>query len=133
MDKRKILFIDDDKMCHTLIELIIPEVTNYELVLTFNGPEAIEYAKQHADEFDFVISDIMLPGLNGYELFDLFQKDERLAKKPFIFQSGYVWQKEFVEENLASRMVILNKPYTQDDLLNAIAEVEKIIESDERK
>lgn len=131
--KRKILFIDDDKMCHTLIDLIIPEVTDYELISAFNGKDAVELAKKHAHEISFVIADIMLPGLDGYEIFDIFRRDETLSKKPFVFQSGYVWQKEFVEQNLASRMIILSKPYTQEDLLKVIAEVEAIIESDERQ
>jgi hypothetical protein len=47
MKKRNIiLFIDDEKVCHTLAELIIPNFTDYKLVGAFCGNEAIELAKR---------------------------------------------------------------------------------------
>lgn len=137
MDKKNkknntILFVDDHKMCHIFVDFIIPNFTDYELISAFSGKDAVELGKKHRDKIFCVISDIMLPDIDGYEIFDIFDNDDTLGKKPFIFQSGYVEQKEFLEKQLSKRIVILSKPYTQDDLLNAIKEAEEIVKYNEK-
>ncbi|MDP5109835.1 MAG: response regulator, partial [Rickettsiaceae bacterium] len=79
MKKRNIiLFIDDEKVCHTLAELIIPNFTDYKLVGAFCGNEAIELAKRYASDIALVLSDIMLPGINGYQVYSKLKEDKRL-------------------------------------------------------
>ena len=68
-NKKVILFIDDEKICHTLAELIIPNFTDYKLVGAFTGEEALMLAKRYSKELFLVLSDIMLPDINGYDLF----------------------------------------------------------------
>ena len=121
MKKRSIiLFIDDEKVCHTLAELIIPNFTDYKLVGAFSGNEAIELAKRYASDIALVLSDIMLPGINGYQVYSQLKEDERFANIPFIFQSGLVSQEEELKRHVISDVTILYKPYKQSDLLKAI-------------
>ena len=121
MKKRNIiLFIDDEKVCHTLAELIIPNFTDYKLIGAFSGNEAIELAKRYASDIALVLSDIMLPGINGYQVYSQLKEDERFANIPFIFQSGLGSQEEELKRHVISDVTLLYKPYKQSDLLKAI-------------
>ena len=128
MKKRNIiLFIDDEKVCHTLAELIIPNFTDYKLVGAFSGNEAIELAQRYASDIALVLSDIMLPGINGYQVYSQLKEDERFANIPFIFQSGLVSQEEELKRHVISDVTILYKPYKQSDLLKAINDTLKSV------
>lgn len=128
MKKRNIiLFIDDEKVCHTLAELIIPNFTDYKLIGAFSGNEAIELAKRYASDIALVLSDIMLPGINGYQVYSQLKEDERFANIPFIFQSGLDSQEEELKRHVISDVTILYKPYKQSDLLKAINDTLKSV------
>ena len=128
MKKRNIiLFIDDEKVCHTLAELLIPNFTDYKLIGAFSGNEAIELAKRYASDIALVLSDIMLPGINGYQVYSQLKEDERFANIPFIFQSGLGSQEEELKRHVISDVTILYKPYKQSDLLKAINDTLKSV------
>jgi CheY-like chemotaxis protein len=128
MKKRNIiLFIDDEKVCHTLAELIIPNFTDYKLIGAFSGNEAIELAKRYASDIALVLSDIILPGINGYQVYSQLKEDERFANIPFIFQSGLGSQEEELKRHVISDVTILYKPYKQSDLLKAINDTLKSV------
>lgn len=115
-----ILFIDDDKICHTMVELIIPNLTKYKIIGAYDGAEALELAKRYANNICLILSDIMLPDINGYEIFNKLQSNAKLSSVPFIFQSGLGSQEVALKENIKGDVQIIYKPYTQDDLLEAI-------------
>ena len=121
--KDKILFIDDEKICHTLADLIIPNFTEYKLIKAFNGNEAIELSARYANEIAIVITDVLLPGMNGFEIYKKLKSDTRFSDVAFVFQSGCSDQDLKVISGINESFddfVILHKPYTKDDLLNAI-------------
>ena len=121
-NKKVILFIDDEKICHTLVELIIPNFTDYKLVGAFTGEEALMLAKRYSKELCLVLSDIMLPDINGYDIFKTLRADSRFAKTPFVFQSGLDSQEEELRKNIDEEVKIIYKPYKQEELLNVIKE-----------
>ncbi len=129
MKKRNtILFVDDEKICHTLAELIIPNFTDYKLVVAYSGNEAIDLAKRYASSIALVLSDIMLPDINGYEVYSRLKNDERFTNVPFVFQSGLASQEEELKKHVTTNVSMLYKPYKQSDLLMAINEALKISE-----
>jgi len=121
-----ILFVDDEKICHTLIDLIIPNFTKYRLINAYNAEEAITLGTRYANDICLVLSDIMLPDLNGYIIYNIFRKNEKTNKIPFIFQSGLISQELELRKNLIDEPVeIIYKPYKQADLLSIISKVLK--------
>ena len=120
LNKDIILFIDDEKICHSLVELIIPNFTRYKLISAFTGAEAIELAKRYAGNIALVLSDIMLPDINGYEVYARLREDPRLASAPFVFQSGIASHEEELKKHINNDVKLLYKPYTQSDLLQVI-------------
>lgn len=125
-DKQKvILFIDDEKICHTLVELIIPNFTEYKLVGAFNGKEAIMLAKRYVKELSLILSDIMLPDINGYEIYNTLKEDARFTDIPFVFQSGIEAQEQELRKNIAEEVQTIYKPYKQEELLKIIKDLAK--------
>lgn len=125
-DKQKvILFIDDEKICHTLVELIIPNFTEYKLVGAFNGKEAIMLAKRYVKELSLILSDIMLPDINGYEIYNTLRADSRFTNIPFVFQSGIEAQEQELRKNISEEIRTIYKPYKQEELLKIIKELAK--------
>ncbi len=122
MKRDIILFIDDEKICHTLADLIIPNFTNFKLISAYNGQEAIDLAKRYSSQLCLVLSDILLPDISGYEIFKILKQDPKLKDIPFIFQSGLSSQENSTLENINEDIRIIHKPYKQNDLLEAINE-----------
>lgn len=61
----KILLIDDDlKLCRLIKDYLTP--LGYQVTQAHSGPEGL--ARATGEEFDAVILDVMLPGMNGYEV-----------------------------------------------------------------
>ncbi len=64
-DARKILVIDDDrKLCGLIRDYLKPH--GFEVSARFTGPEGLEAATE--DEYEAVILDVMLPGMDGFEV-----------------------------------------------------------------
>ena len=123
-EKDVILFVDDEKICHTLVDLIIPNFTKYKVINAYTAAEAISLGKRYANNICLVLSDIMLPDLNGYEIYNHFKKEEKMNKVPFIFQSGLPFQEPELRRNLIDEPIeIIYKPYRQSELLGVISKV----------
>jgi diguanylate cyclase (GGDEF)-like protein len=77
----KILIVDDEP---TIVELLEEHLRSegYETLRAFSGEEALQMLE--ADVPDLVLLDLMLPGMDGYEVCRLMQKDARLNHIPVI-------------------------------------------------
>ncbi|HKF51806.1 MAG TPA: response regulator [Candidatus Acidoferrales bacterium] len=66
---------------------------------------------------DAVITDVIMPGKDGYEVCQLIKKDEHLAKTPVILMSGVV-DKTVAEKAIAVRAdELIRKPFQPQDLI----------------
>jgi len=82
--KNSVLIVDDDKAnIIVLTHVLTPE---YIVYAAKNGPEAIEAAKEHLP--DVVLLDIIMPGMNGFEVLSLLRSDEKTEAIPVIFVTG---------------------------------------------
>ncbi|MFI5153634.1 MAG: response regulator [Chitinophagales bacterium] len=67
----KILVVDDEKDIQILFEQRFrKEIRSGEMhfVFTYSGEEALDYLNQHVSEAVLILSDINMPGMNGFEL-----------------------------------------------------------------
>ena len=63
----QVLMIDDDrKLCRLLSEYLAP--FGYELTMAYSGPEGLTRAASPEKSYAAVILDVMLPGLDGFEV-----------------------------------------------------------------
>ncbi len=114
--RAKILCVDDDVINRaTFVELLEDD---FEIILAENGPEAIE--KLHRYRPELVLLDIMMPGMNGYEVCERIRKTENLRHTKIIMISA----KAMVAERLAGYDSgaddYMTKPFDHDELVAKI-------------
>jgi len=84
MSKAQILVVEDDRH---LIEGIreILEINGYEVMTASNGEAALEILRSCARPPDLIVSDIMMPRMDGYEFCKEVRSRDKWAVIPFIF------------------------------------------------
>ncbi|MBF8982228.1 response regulator transcription factor [Lutibacter sp. B2] len=81
MDKKKIIVVDDEQHIIELIKFNL-EKNGFEVLTSENGEEAIKLV--HLEMPDLIILDLMLPGIDGFEVCKRIRNAEKLSKIPII-------------------------------------------------
>ncbi|MBW8813180.1 MAG: response regulator [Caulobacterales bacterium] len=82
----RILFVEDEDAVRGVAAKLL-RARGYEVIEAASGEEALEYAEGHAGEIDLMISDVVMPGMQGPDL--LKQARQYLGSAPVMFISGY--------------------------------------------
>jgi two-component system cell cycle sensor histidine kinase/response regulator CckA len=82
----RILFVEDEDAVRGVAAKLL-RARGYEVIEAASGEEALEYAEAHAGEIDLMISDVVMPGMQGPDL--LKQARQYLGSAPVMFISGY--------------------------------------------
>lgn len=81
MDNKRILIVEDDKNISKLIRYNL-EKEGYHCSIAITGEEALDILRSGV--VDLLILDIMLPGVDGFELMRIIKRDDRLRMIPII-------------------------------------------------
>jgi two-component system cell cycle sensor histidine kinase/response regulator CckA len=82
----RILFVEDEDAVRGVAAKLL-RARGYEVIEAASGEEALELAETHAGEIDLMISDVVMPGMQGPDL--LKQARAYLGEAPVMFISGY--------------------------------------------
>src|SRR5882762_9746815 len=118
-EKCRILIVDDDrKVAELLTELL--EQEGYEVVSAHDGGRALEMLNSF--EPDVVISDVVMPVVDGIELCRHIKKEPRTASIPVLLISGLRNAPEdSIEGLIAGADDYLNVPFRSEELLVKVA------------
>ncbi|MCX6638871.1 MAG: response regulator [bacterium] len=116
-----ILIVEDDPAMRTLLEHYLRQ-QNYKVILTSDGSSALAYFEPENQPPDIVVTDVNLPGMNGYELIIEFRK--RGFNPPVVLLTGYSLDEFDLPENLKVD-AILKKPIRLGDLAEVIKRILK--------
>lgn len=114
-----VLVVEDEEPLRNLVTVVLKHA-GYTVYDAGSGPQALEIWKQHRDEIDLLLTDVMMPeGMSGRELAEkLLASDPNLA---VMLTSGY--SMETVGGDVAkSGFCFLHKPYTPGALAHAVRE-----------
>ena len=112
----KILIVDDEPDMLKLLSMILREKTPYEISTTNNPLEAIELAKK--SDFDLVISDLKMPGIDGIELIDAIKRlNEDI---PIIIITAYGTVESATEAIQKGGFDFITKPFRKEQILFTI-------------
>jgi len=123
----KILIVDDNKVNLYLLEILLTK-NGYEVESTLNGAEALK--KLRSKQFDLIISDILMPVMDGFQLCREVKGDDDLKDIPFVFYSSTYTDekdKDFALKLGASKF--LRKPTEPDKFIRIIQEIINDVES----
>lgn len=114
---RRILVVEDEPEIRDGVAEIL-ELESFEVLCAENGRVGLEYAVAYLP--DLIISDIMMPEMNGYELLDALQANNLTRNIPFVFLTA---KSDYGSLRQGMRMGAddyLAKPFTAAELLDAI-------------
>lgn len=121
-----IIVIDDDLEDHLIFDEIFRNLNYPNKVIFFSdGNKAMDYL-QRTDELPFlIISDINMPGMNGFEIRDKICASEKLSKKfiPYLFFTTSVDQKAVQQAYELCVQGYFMKPATMSDLQNTLRKI----------
>jgi two-component system LytT family response regulator len=113
----KILILEDDETVRLpLIDLL--EAENYDVLAAPDGKQGVDLARK--EKPDLIISDIMMPEMDGHAVFEALQKDPITAVIPFIFLTAKTDPSDIREGLGLGADDYLTKPFDQEDLLDSI-------------
>ena len=121
--KPKILLIDDEQIMLDAMHEILLMDGNYESDMKGSAREAI--LKLQQDTYNLIVSDIRMPGMSGYDLYEWVAKHKPEIVKKIVFTSGDPYDpetKKFLEK---THNPCLIKPFKVDEFLFLIAQTLK--------
>src|SRR5687767_11908185 len=116
-DGALILLVDDDPgILESVSDLL--RLTGYKVITALNGALALPLMEQYQP--DIIISDIMMPVMNGYELFEAVRSNPVWTAIPFIFLTAQGQRKDVAFGQRLGADAYVTKPFEPVDLLLAI-------------
>lgn len=115
---RRILIIEDvQSLREEILEILY--CLDFEGIGAENGAVGVQLAQMHLP--DLIISDIMMPEMNGYDVFRVLRQDPETATIPFVFLSAKADKSDIREGMNLGADDYLTKPFTVAELKEAIA------------
>ena len=111
----KIMVVDDEKQICQNVEKILSK-NNYEVIHAASAKEALE--KMATDSFSLLISDIVMPEMNGLELLKLVKTEWPLTKA--VMMTAYASTNTAVKAIRLGALDYLTKPFTPDELRHQV-------------
>lgn len=118
--RRVVLVVDDeqglrDLVCRTL------RAEGYRTLEATHGGEALEMVESGPETIDLVVTDVVMPGMDGREL------GRRLARSrptlPILYMSAYEVNDIFQRGSPRVSAPFLQKPFPRDGLLNSVEQL----------
>ena len=115
-----ILLVEDNKLVRDLAHAILKR-QGYTVLVAEDGPEALTILEAHDDPVDLLLTDVVMPGMNGRDLFD--KVAEKYPDTKVLYMSGYT------DNTIAHRGVLdegtafIQKPFNVQALAAKVREV----------
>lgn len=121
----RILIIDDEKLYHKMIANALSSL-GYDLIFADDGLQGLELAKLNKP--DAVITDVMMPEINGYEVTRLLRREIEFATVPIIILTAQTELQDKLKSFEAGADAYLTKPFAPAELLARLKALLKRIE-----
>jgi len=118
-----ILCVDDETLNLSLLEAIL-EAKGYGVLLASNGTAALEIIATR--KVDIVILDVMMPGIDGFEVCRRIKSDERYRNIPVIMITAYAARENRINGIEAGAEDFISKPFDVAEVLARIGMLLKV-------
>lgn len=121
-DGEKILLVEDDAAMLKLEKTILEDLA-YSVVATTSPIDAVTLAKEHIDELSLLLTDVVMPEMNGRVLSEMVQAISPDIK--ILFMSGYTANVIAHRGVLDDGVHFISKPFTKKEIAMKVQEVLK--------
>lgn len=115
--EEKILVVDDNSDLRELANAIL-QMQGYRVLLAEDGQQALDIFE--SEHVDLIVSDIAMPGLDGFGLLEAVRSKENGAAIPFLFLSAYSQKQKQSQARQLAVDDYLFKPFDAKELLSAV-------------
>jgi PAS domain S-box-containing protein len=122
----RILVVEDEPMLRDLARRALTR-KGYDVVVVTDGASALRLLEGDTPRFDLVLTDVVMPKLNGKELADRVWS--RFPGLPVLFMTGYSPQDVLKRGLVVAGASFIQKPFTPEGLVEA---VERLLRAGER-
>jgi CheY-like chemotaxis protein len=122
-----ILLVEDEPSVRELARRIL-QGRGYNVLVAMDGPSAIEMVEHSQQHIDLLLTDVIMPGLNGQDVAERVR-----VLRPGIrvlFMSGYNEEAVLRDGVLAAGAAFLEKPFSPSELLNRVRRLLRTTSSD---
>ncbi|MBL7662332.1 response regulator [bacterium] len=116
--KGTIFVVDDDNHARSLVEMILKS-KGYNAVCCINGQDALDKLKTTIP--NLVLLDIMMPGLNGYDVLKAMKENPKTENIPVIMLTAKGQGDEIMEGYQHGADYYIPKPFTTEQLIYGIS------------
>ena len=118
--KKTILLVEDEKMILELMGEVL-EREGYEVLACADPVEGIDVCLRHPEKIDLLLTDVMMPGMNGWEMAN--RVHEIRPQLRVLFMSGYTEHVLLHDGEVEPHLEYLQKPFTLETLTRKLAHV----------
>jgi CheY-like chemotaxis protein len=119
----RILAVDDNKLNLMILEEIFED--KYDIRSVLSGEEALGIVREFMPHI--ILLDIMMPGIDGYEVCKKIKTDDTLKQITIIFVSSRAMKEEIDKGYKVGADGFITKPYEEREMLEKIDEIAKDI------
>ena len=120
MNGKKILIIDDDAFIRRPLEFILRE-EGFAPVTAVDGEDGL--AKLEGEKPDLIVLDLMMPGLDGFEVCRRVRTDPRFSSIPVILLTAKGQESDSERGLAVGATEFMSKPYSPSELLRRVREI----------
>jgi two-component system chemotaxis response regulator CheY len=117
----RFLIVDDFSTMRRIIRNILKEIGYANADEAEDGQAALQ--KLRSSEFDFVVSDINMPNMNGFELLQTIRADEALKGLPVLMVTAEARKEDIVIAAQSGASGYIVKPFTKATLEEKVQKI----------
>jgi CheY-like chemotaxis protein len=114
--KKKVLIVDDNHDILDLLEVFL--FGKYDCVTALNGFEGLKTARELAP--DLIITDIMMPVMDGIKFLNSLREDQTMAAVPVIAITSFVKKTNVKSLMSVGFSAVLTKPFSRDVIIGTV-------------
>jgi two-component system cell cycle sensor histidine kinase/response regulator CckA len=115
-----VLLVEDDSRVREYAARILRK-GGYEVIEASNPAQALELSKQEGERVDALVTDVVMPGIDGFELAERLRSTH--ARLRVLYISGYPKESMHRRRLAIDRSGLLEKPFTATHLLQRVREL----------
>ncbi len=120
LNRQTVLLVEDEEMVRKLMTEVL-ELEGYEVLGCADPREAIVTCLQHGGRIDVLLTDVVMPGMNGRDM--AVKILEARPKLRVVFMSGYTEHVLMRDGKLDATIHYLQKPFSLETLVWKLNEV----------